>query len=268
MSMKDLTTPTFISILDAWLDPKRELGLVQKLGRASTLEPDLTAAREGLEATHAASNKAPVELLKLQEKAGRLDKRHDRKARGLDKALDGLSEMTEDEALAGQLQTARGELLGPLGLSVILTSYTDEAASAKLADARLSDASKQVFTHAMIGDKSVAEWVKEWQDVAEQLGDVDAEKIALEAKLAAGTTPAAALKARNTGIRVINAFVGMLALDAPDAAVRARILGPLEAALAKASRRAKPAAADAGKEVESESKPSGPSGTGTPPVTH
>jgi hypothetical protein len=39
--------------------------------------------------------------------------------------LDGLSELTDDEELAGQLQTARGELPGPLGLSVILTSYTD-----------------------------------------------------------------------------------------------------------------------------------------------
>jgi hypothetical protein len=47
------------------------------------------------------------------------------KARGLDKVLDGLSELTDDEELAGQLQTARGELPDPPGLSVILTSYTD-----------------------------------------------------------------------------------------------------------------------------------------------
>jgi len=260
MSLKDLTTPTFISVLDAWLDPKRELGLVQGLGRASTLEPDLTSARNGLQATHAASSKAPVELTKLQEKTGLLDKRHDRKARGLDKVLDGLSEITDDEELADKLQTARGELLGPLGLSVILTSYTDEATSAKLADTRLSDASKQVFKDVTIGDKPVAKWVKDWQAIAKQLGEADAEKTALEAKLAAGTTPAEALKARNTGIRVINAFLGMLALDAPTDATRARILGPLEAALAKASRRAKPAVADGGKGGE-------PEGSGAPPVT-
>ncbi|MEO5725438.1 MAG: hypothetical protein ABI134_03060 [Byssovorax sp.] len=264
MALKDLTTPTFISVLDAWLDPKRELGLVQGLGRASTLEPDLTSARNGLQATHAASAKAPPELAKLQEKAGLLDKRHDRKARGLDKVLDGLSELTDDEELASQLQTARGELLGPLGLSVILTSYTDEATSAKLADARLSDASKQVFKDVTIGDKPVAKWVKDWQAVAKQLGEADAEKTAVETKLAAGATPAEALKARNTGIRVINAFLGMLALDAPDAATRARILGPLEAALAKVARRAKPAATDGSKSGEPEGSPSG---TGTPPVT-
>jgi hypothetical protein len=56
----------------------------------------------------------------------------------------------------------------------------------------------------------------------------------------------------------------MLALDAPDAATRARILGPLEAALAKVARRAKPAATDGSKGGEPEG---GPSGTGTPPVT-
>ena len=178
--------------------------------------------------------------------------------------LEGLSELTDDEELAGQLQTARGELLGPLGLSVILTSYTDEATSAKLADARLSDASKQVFKDVTIGDKPVAKWVKDWQAVAKQLGEADVEKTAVETKLAAGATPAEALKARNTGIRVINAFLGMLALDAPDAATRARILGPLEAALAKVTRRAKPAATDGSKGGESEGSPSG---TGTLPVT-
>ncbi len=135
---------------------------------------------------------------------------------------------------------------------------------AKLADTRLSDASKQMFNHVTIGDKSVAKWVKDWQSVAKQLGEVDAEKTAVEAKLASGTTPAEALKARNTGIRVINAFLGMLALDAPDAATRARILGPVEAALAKVARRAKPATTDGSKGGEAEGSPSG---TGTPPVT-
>ncbi len=257
MSLKDLTTPTFISVLDAWLDPKHELGLVQGLGRASTLQPDLTSARDGLKATHAVSGKVPMDLARLQEKAGVLDRRHDRKARGLDKVLDGLAEMTDDDVLAGTLQAARGELLGPLGLSVILTSYTDEATSAKLADTRLSDASKQAFKDVTIGDQSVAKWVKDWQSVARQLGEADAEKTALEAKLSAGATPAEALKARNAAIRVINAFVGMLGLDAPDAATRARILGPLDAALAKVSRRAKPAATEGG----------APDGSGTPTAT-
>jgi hypothetical protein len=263
MSLKDLTTPTFISLLDAWLDPKRELPLVQALPRASRLEPDLTSARDGLQATHAASNKAPPELAKLQEKAGLLDRKHDRKARGLDKILDGLSEVTDDEVLAAQLQEARGELLGPLGLSVILTSHTDEAASAKLADARMSDATRQVFKDVTIGDKSVAKWVKDWQGVEKQLGEADAEKTAVENKLAAGATPAEALKARNKGIGVINAFLAMLALDAPDDATRARLLVPLEAALAKVARRAKPAATDTTKAGDPEGSPNG---TGTPPV--
>ena len=264
MSLKDLTTPTFISLLDAWLDPKRELPLVQALPRASRLEPDLTSARDGLQATHAASGKAPPELARLQEKTGLLDRKHDRKARGLDKVLDGLSDLTDDEGLAGQLQEARGELLGPLGLSVILTSYTDEAASAKLADARMSDATKHVFKDLTIGDKSVAKWVKDWQGIARQLGEADAEKTAVENRLAAGATPAEALKARNTGIGVINAFLAMLALDAPDAAARARLLVPLEAALAKVARRAKPAATDGSKGGAPDGSPTG---AGTPPVT-
>ena len=99
---------------------------------------------------------------------------------------------------------------------------------------------------------------------ARQLGEADTEKTAVETKLAAGATPAEALEARNMGIRVINAFLGMLALDAPDAATRALILGPLEAALSRVARRAKPAATDGSKGREPEGSPSG---TGTPPVT-
>jgi hypothetical protein len=107
-------------------------------------------------------------------------------------------------------------------------------------------------------------WVKDWQGIARQLGEADAEKTAVENKLAAGATPAEALKARNKGIGVINAFLAMLALDAPDAATRARLLVPLEAALAKVARRAKPAATDGSKGGPPDGSPTG---TGTPPGT-
>ena len=56
----------------------------------------------------------------------------------------------------------------------------------------------------------------------------------------------------------------MLALDALDAAARARLLVPLEAALAKVARRAKPAATDGSKGGAPDGSPTG---TGTPPVT-
>ena len=54
------------------------------------------------------------------------------------------------------------------------------------------------------------------------------------------------------------------ALDALDAAARARLLVPLEAALAKVARRAKPAATDGSKGGAPDGSPTG---TGTPPVT-
>lgn len=260
MALRDLTNPTFISVLDPWLDPKHEFRLIQGLGRASTLEPDPTSARDALQATHAATSKTPADLAKFQEKSGILDKKHDRKGCGLDKVLDGLSERTDNEELTVTPQTASGELFGPLGLSVVLTSYTDEVTSAKLADALLSDTPKQAFTDVTIGERSVAKWVKEWQGVTKQLGEADAEKTSLEPRLSAGVAPAEALKVRNVAIRVVNAFVGIVGLDASDAATRARILGPLEAVLAKVMRRAKPAATDG-------FKGGGPDGSGIPPFT-
>ena len=109
----------------------------------------------------------------------------------------------------------------------------------------------------IVGDKPVSQWVKEWQGVAVELGDADAEKAALETKLTRGTTPAEAVKARNTCIRVVNAVLSMVALDAPDEATRTTLLGPLESALAKAARRAKPG-------VLEEPKGGGTSGTEPP----
>ena len=258
MSLKDLTTPTFISVLDGWLSPDRQRGLIESLVRSSTLLPDLEASREGLGSSHAADAKAPPALAKAQQKCAALDTAHDRKARGLDKVLDGLSELTDDEDLAAALQEARSEVLGPAGAAVVRWSYTDEAVNAHLADERISPATKALLADVKAGDRTAARWMKDWQSVAQKLGDAETERAAIEAAPAKGQTPADAVRARNATIRVINAFRSMLDLDQADDETRAAILGPLDAALAKAARRGK--GAKAGEEPVEPAAPAKPVG--------
>ena len=135
-------------------------------------------------------------------------------------------------------------MLGPAGAGVVSWGYVDEAANAGLADERISPDTKTLLAEVKAGDRTAAKWVKDWQSVARDLGGAETERAAIEAAPAKGQTRAEAARARNQAIRVLNAFRSMLDLDAPDEATRAAILGPLDAALAKAARRGKGAKAD------------------------
>ena len=239
MALKDLTTPTMITILDALLDSKAALPAVKALPRSAALIPDLETARKGLQDFHAVSGKGSPELAKVQARAAELDGRHDRMARGLDGVIEGLMELTTDSDFAAQLGTLRTEILGPKGLLVVSSSHADEAQNAKLVDKRLTEESKVILDEVTVHDRTLGDWVKDWQKVARDLGKADAERTALEANATTTGQPSQAVRARNTAIRTLNAFMTMLDLDDPSPAIRATILGPLDVALSKAERRGK-----------------------------
>jgi hypothetical protein len=242
MALKDLTTPTMLSVLDTWLDPKRALPKIKSLSRSSALLPDLASVRDGLQDSHAVNDRIAPELQKLQVAAGERDSDHDRKARGLDKIVDGLRELVDDPDLAEKLGALRGQILGPKGLLVISSSFTDEAQNAKLVDKRLTPESKALLAEVTVLDRTLGDWVKDWQRVAKELGKIEAERTALETKAAAAVRPSDAVRARNKAIRTMNAFLSMLDLDDPAEDLRAELLGPLDVALTKAEKRGKRAA--------------------------
>lgn len=201
--------------------------------------PDLAAVRDGLQDSHAVSDRSAPELQKLQAAAAERDVDHHRKARGLDKVVDGLRELVDDPDLTEKLGALRGQILGPKGLLVISSSFTDEAQNAKLVDKRLTPESKALVAEVVVLDRSLGEWVKDWQRVAKELGKLEAERTSIETKGAASARPADAVRARNKAIRTVNAFLSMLDLDEPAEELRVEILGPLEVALAKAEKRGK-----------------------------
>ena len=205
MALKDLTTPTMITILDALLDPKDALPAVKALPRSATLIPDLESARKGLQDTH--GGKGSTDLPKVQARAAELDVRHDRMARGLDGVLEGMMKLTDDDELAEKLGTLRTEILGPKGLLVVSSSHADEAQNAKLVDKRLTEESKVLLDEVTVHDRTLGEWVKGWQKVAKDLGKADAERTGLEANDPTKGHAAQHVRARNAAIRTVNAFV-------------------------------------------------------------
>jgi hypothetical protein len=237
MSLKNLTTATMLSVLDPWVDPRLLRPKIELLARSAALLPDLESARTGLQESHAVSTKASPELIALQGVAGGLDQMHDRKSRGIDKVVDGLSELTDDAEFAVKLSVLRSEVLGPKGLMINNTSYGDEAQNTKLLDTRLSPESSALLDRIMLDDRPLRDWVQSWQDTGTKLGEVEAERTALETKAASGRQPADALRARNKAIRVIGAFLTMLDLDEPTDEVRLEITAALETALSRAARR-------------------------------
>jgi hypothetical protein len=172
----------------------------------------------------------------------------------MSKVAEGLAEMSDDPGFAREMLAARDEILGPKGLTVITSSYVDEATNATLADERLSAESKVLLKDVVIVDRPFAKWVKEWQAVAKELGQVEADRIKLEAEMnTSGQAPASAVRARHAWVRIVGAFLQMLDLHTElDDAVRGDIRRPLDSALAKVARRS------AGSKGQAEAPPAPP----------
>jgi hypothetical protein len=237
MSYKLLSTESMLSVFDHWLDPEGARPAIQALDRASRLLPDILMSRDALQNAHAPRVEGTAEQVRLQTHAGNLDVRHDRKARGIDKVLDGLSELVDNDDLALKLQELRHQVLGPQGLKVTQSSYLDEAQNAKLADTRLSADSAALLREIQVHNLSLAGWVRTWQEAARELGEVEAQRATLDADIAIRVQPADKVRARNQAIRLFHAFSSMLEMDEPTPEARVAITSKLNAALAKAARK-------------------------------
>lgn len=247
MALKDLTTGTMVSITAAWLDPQRERPLLEGLPRAKALMADVEAAHEALHVYQKNKTAEEVRLAELGAQAAAKDAEHDRKARGLYNVLDGFADLVDDPVLAALARAVRDQVF-TAGLTGVNASYSEEAGQASLVDKRLTTDSKQFLAGTTLGDRSLAAWLSSWQGVARELGAIEAQRVKTAGDQAE-KPGSAVVRARNQWIRVAYAMMNMIELEKVDDATRRRLLEHLEAAEAKAGRRAGKAKTDAEQET-------------------
>ena len=103
------------------------------------------------------------------------DQLHDHKVRGLFHTLTGLAELTDDEEEARELVRLRG-LLFPLGMSVTLLSYEDQAKEVRAAQSRLDAQARDALDAIVIGDRALTDAVDAWVATGARLEELSAER--------------------------------------------------------------------------------------------
>lgn len=244
MSLRDLSTPSMLTLSGAWLDAGKARGLIEALPAAAALLPSLEDAHRRIVKTQAKPSKASPALVAIRAEQEALDVTHDRCARGTYTVLTAFADLTADPEAAASYLALRDKIFLPQnGLRVIQASYGDESSEAVLVEQRLDDADRALLKKLPTPDGKLFDAHKARISAAAKLGKLDRERIQLEHdELEKDEVKQAdVLKARNGWIQAVRALVTVIDLVAPSAAIRNRILGPLEEAEKKAGRRgAKP----------------------------
>ncbi len=241
MSLRDLSTPTMVTIVAAWIDPARERKLLEGLPRTAFLLPTLVEAHQLLVSTQSTELEGESnELPAVQQEQAEVDADHDRKIRGIYGALTAFAELVDNPDKAAQYLNLRDKLF-PEGLAVVNWSYVDEAGEADLVEGRLSSADRTLLKQLPFPGGKLWDAHERRLASARRLGELEHKKQELmrarESK-EGRMGPSDVIKARNAWIRTVRAFLGVLELEkniAPE--VRRRILGPLEDADRKAAAR-------------------------------
>jgi hypothetical protein len=261
MGYRDFPTPLMIELSGDWIDPAGARAQIEELPAAAALLPKITETHRALLKTQAKPKKVPAELASVQEEQAELDTVHDRKARGLFTVLTGFADLTDDPDQGSAFLALRDKIFPPeVGLRVVQLPYAEEAGEAKLVEERLDEEDRALLKKLAGPDGKLLDAHKARIKAAARIGELEQKRHDLAGKEDAEETTKQAdvLKARNGWIRVARALVAVIDLTSPTATVRKRILGRLEVADAKVSRRQKPAGGGAEPPTPADDSPAGP----------
>lgn len=235
MSLLDLPTAAMITIGGAWLDAERERPLIECLSLAGPLLGKIKDVHNGLIQFQNVGKQEHPEVRALIAKTTELDADHDRLARGIHSIVSGLVEISSPET--AESYRALQQQLFPTGLAIVQQSYLVQAGDADLRDGRLKPESCKLLEATVVnmpgGSRTLSSLVEEWNRAARQLGEAEGKKAQLKRE---SVNDSSRGPARKDWARIISHFIATLAHeDGLSAKDRARIVEPLESALAKAA---------------------------------
>jgi len=239
MALKRLSTAEMVQISGPWVTngtPARK-GL-QALPECVGILPRVEEAHKQLHGARPGQGDARAAAISAE--AAEIDARHDAVVRGVDLVLDGIALLLGEGGRAREIDAARS-ILTPEGVSIISTSYRNEAGAAALLASRLGrapDVTKLLASIVVDKKTTLASFVNERIALGERLGELEDERAQL--RLAATESSAVAnVNARNAWIRAVNALIANAELAGIPPEQDAMLFGALREAKTKANRRGK-----------------------------
>lgn len=228
-----LSPNTMLNITERWLTDESfsmALELAGPLGVG--IHQALVQAHDPLADLHRSRNEASSSLRSLIDLATQLDKRHDKKARGLKLILSGLAEAADTEAEAARFWELEG-LLFPNGLTVTRLPYTQEGGAAVALERVVSDELRAELDGIVVGKRTLAQLLKEWLAAGHELGEVMQRRAELKAVLSSDGEGQLSLRSARYGwVKAVRALLWAIELDAGLVGLRERVEGVLKTAIA------------------------------------
>lgn len=236
MNLRDLSVEEMVTVSAVLLDADGDLlpilrGHELLVGPTSVIQR--AHARLLTVQQQAGSNERRVR--ELTETMTRLDGRHDRKARGVHKVLEGGYDLAQDEREEQIFQDLK-ETLFPNGLSITQRSYREQAGTAKRVQERLTDEDRERLRVTTIGSRPLLESVEEWLDTGQRIARLEAERARLQQDDSDDAVSAGEVRdARLFWIRAVKSLVTMIDFTDLDDSDKRALLANIEDAARKAT---------------------------------
>ncbi|MBI5513585.1 MAG: hypothetical protein HY909_07435 [Deltaproteobacteria bacterium] len=236
--LKHISTPVMVSLLEAWIDPSRERGIIAAVPLGKAYLPRLDALYTELKETEAGApaSEASARFEALRRRQNEVDDRHDRKARGIYHYLGAAADLSDHPDEAQRLLELRSRLF-PNALKVTGWSYADEIAEVRLVNTRLDPADHALLQSLPVPGGALAGALEQWLSAGHELGELEAQRMVVERELSeeralAGSRDATQARAR--WVQAAGMLVRILDLEGVEGAQRDRVTNPLEHAAEKA----------------------------------
>jgi hypothetical protein len=183
-----------------------------------------------------------VMLASLTERIAAADLRHDRKARAIHAALQGLIEGTDDPVLR-QLYLILLQLLFPEGLAIVNRSFGYETGAVEALERRMTAERLADLESIPVGRETLADWYRAWIEAGNDLGKLVSEREVVYTRTGRGGSGVVDVDlraARLQWVNTIQTYLSTLDLMELGQSDREALLSPLEAEVAHALRDREP----------------------------
>lgn len=233
--MKHLTLEEMVALLSPWVSKTKRRETFLSINEIAPLHPAVVEAHAAVLAVRPADTSRTPALRKLDEKAARIDDRHDNLARATNYNLQAerahcLAAETPDTDRAALCDRILAQLF-PDGLAVLNTSYLAESGNtARVAKLLADEPEIGTFLKSIPvrGKKNLADTVAEWIGTGRELEVVEHEREEHLSKQAVPASKATIQAARSQWFRVVTLILNNLELSkaAPEAieAIRGPVL--------------------------------------------
>ena len=242
MNLNILPINVMLAQSKKWLNEPAMRDPVTRHALGQAVLAEVRKAHERLSLQAERRRQLEVMLANLTERIGAADLRHDRKARAIHAALQGLIEGTDDPVLR-QLYMILLQLLFPEGLAIVNRSYDYQAGAVEALERRMTPDKLAELESIPVGRETLADWYRAWIAAGNELGNLMTEREYVYKSTGRGGSGMVDVDLRAARLQWVNTIQTYLStLDLMDLGQndRERLLSPLEAAVAHALRNREP----------------------------